>query len=671
MDKSLQDKIKLLRQQPIFSSLSTDALQNLAKLLRKKNYLAGSMIVKQGDLVNSIYILRSGIAEVWVMPAVTGDISSFNDAKLVAKLGASESIGLNREGLFSQTGARTATVVAATDVVCYQLTLEDIYQFQLEYPEVLKSIKDSVMQAHRMDFVKKLFPFKDLQVKQLHELIKNTYEINIDANRELFHENDKPDNCYFILSGSIKIINNEGRQIALLKEHDIVGETGIVLSLPRNATAITHSKCQLLVLRGEELINVMRKYQQFSLTMLYLIRSRSRPSQASDIIVYTQISKIGYTNYLLKNPRNLEIYSLSEEGYYLWNEINGQQDLNSIIKKFSAHTKSYNSAAAINLIMELAEFGFVNLRGFSTKHHRATLKFSTWLASLRRIPQMMDISFCFSNVDVWLEKTLPYFKWFFTKPCQIILGAVAIAGLIAFFIMMPKAVSLLEKVSLYHFWILYPLFLLTLSIHEFSHAYATKYFGYNVKSMGIGWFWMGPAAYCDTTDTLLASRRTRLIVNSIGVYVQAICASFGALISLFSNSPHLITLSWGYALLCYINIFMNLDPIIDLDGYYILEDISDELNLRNKAVRWLTQSSWRNLFNPSYWLKSRVALYYWGCALLFNILIIPMLWWFQLYILGAYFDIFHNVYLRTFLSLSIIFFSTVSVWAEIQAESAS
>lgn len=670
VDKLLQEKIKLLRQQPIFSRLLTDALQNLAKHLRKKSYLAGSMIVKQGALVNSIYILQSGIAEVWVFPA-SSETSSFNDAKLVAKLGAGESIGLNREGLFSETGVRTATVVAATDVVCFQLTLEDIYQLQLKYPEVLQSIKDSVMLARRIDFAKKLFPFKELEVKQLHELIKNTSEVTIDANHELFHENDKPDNCYFIIEGRVKILNNEGRQLALLKEHDIFGETGIVLSVPRNATAVTVSKCRLLVLRGEELTSVMRKYKQFSLTILYLIRARSRPSQASDIILYTQTNKIGQKNYLLKNPRNFEIYSLSEEGYYLWNEINGQQDLNSIIKKFSAHTNSYNSAAAINLIMDLAEFGFVSIRGFTTKQHKATQKFSIWLASLRKIPQMMDISFSFPNVDEWLERTLPYFKWFYTKPSQVILGALAIAGLIAFFIMMPKAVSLLEKVPLLHFWVLYPLFLLTLTIHEFSHAYTTKYFGYHIKSMGIGWFWLGPAAYCDTTDTLLADRGTRLMVNVVGVYTQAICASFGALISLFSNSPHAITLSWGYALLCYVNIFMNLDPIIDLDGYYILEDVSDELNLRNKAVRWLTKSSWKNLRSPTYWLKSRVALYYWGCALLFNILIIPMLWWFQLYILGAYFDIFHNVYLRTFLSLSIIFLSTVSVWAEIQAESSS
>ena len=131
-----------------------------------------------------------------------------------------------------------------------------------------------------------------------------------------------------------------------------------------------------------------------------------------DIIVHPQPNKYGQTNYLLKNPRNLEIYSLSEEGYYLWNEINGEQDLNSIIKKFAAHTNSYNSSAAINLIMELAEFGFLDLRGFTHKHHQSIQKFSIWLGSLRKIPQMMDISVSFKNVDQWLDnfRTLQNFK---------------------------------------------------------------------------------------------------------------------------------------------------------------------------------------------------------------------------------------------------------------------
>lgn len=124
----------VIKHQPCFAPLKDQEIEMLATLLVPKEFKAGETIVKEGDPVDSFYLLVSGEAEVKIVTYT----DKTSEVKTVAKLTAEhhDAIGLNESGFYSLSGLRTATVVALTDVVTLFLTLALFHGFSLYYSHV-------------------------------------------------------------------------------------------------------------------------------------------------------------------------------------------------------------------------------------------------------------------------------------------------------------------------------------------------------------------------------------------------------------------------------------------------------------------------------------------------------------------------------------------------------
>ena len=44
---------------------------------------------------------------------------------------------------------------------------------------------------------------------------------------------------------------------------------------------------------------------------------------------------------------------------------------------------------------------------------------------------------------------------------------------------------------------------------------------------------------------------------------------------------------WEFALLSYLAVVLNLNPLMEFDGYYVLSDLLEKPNLRPRALAWL------------------------------------------------------------------------------------
>lgn len=122
----------LVKKQACFSKLSEKEVEVLSELLVEKQYPAGSVIVTQGDPVDSVYFIVSGTADV-------RHVSFENNKEVVeslAKLRDGQSIGLSETGFYSLTGLRTATVIAETNMVLFRLSVAAFNGFALAYPHV-------------------------------------------------------------------------------------------------------------------------------------------------------------------------------------------------------------------------------------------------------------------------------------------------------------------------------------------------------------------------------------------------------------------------------------------------------------------------------------------------------------------------------------------------------
>ena len=124
--------ITLIKQQPLFSQLTDQEVDELALLFIEKKISPDDVIVKQGDEVDSFYLIVQGEADVRVGTVKEGKV----EYSSVATLHDGDAIGLNETGFYSLSGKRTATVVAITNMVLYQMSVAAFHGFALSHTHV-------------------------------------------------------------------------------------------------------------------------------------------------------------------------------------------------------------------------------------------------------------------------------------------------------------------------------------------------------------------------------------------------------------------------------------------------------------------------------------------------------------------------------------------------------
>lgn len=132
------------------------------------------------------------------------------------------------------------------------------------------------------------------------------------------------------------------------------------------------------------------------------------------------------------------------------------------------------------------------------------------------------------------------------------------------------------------FWI--PDLFVSIVIHEAGHALTTKHYGREVPRVGVGWYWFGPMAWVDTSDMWLEGRWPRIAVSLAGPYAELALGSVAALAAWLAPDPVLSAALWQFALLSYVSVLVNFDPLMEFDGYYVLIDLLDKPNLRPRSL---------------------------------------------------------------------------------------
>lgn len=115
----------------------------LASLLSEKTFEPGDVIVREGEPVDSVYLILEGTVDV--RRALDKDHPE--QLTSVATLGADMAIGLNESGFYSISGIRTATVVALSQVVVLRLSVAAFHGFALAYSHVNEVMRDYARKA--------------------------------------------------------------------------------------------------------------------------------------------------------------------------------------------------------------------------------------------------------------------------------------------------------------------------------------------------------------------------------------------------------------------------------------------------------------------------------------------------------------------------------------------
>lgn len=133
--------------------------------------------------------------------------------------------------------------------------------------------------------------------------------------------------------------------------------------------------------------------------------------------------------------------------------------------------------------------------------------------------------------------------------------------------------------------------------HEFGHGLTCTHFGGEVHEMGFAMMLMMPAFYCNVSDAwLFPERSKRLWVGLAGPYFELFLwslAVFAWRITEPETWIHFVALTVMVA--SGVHTLMNFNPLIKLDGYYLLSDYLELPNLRRRSFRQVG-SFWERLF---------------------------------------------------------------------------
>lgn len=195
-----------------------------------------------------------------------------------------------------------------------------------------------------------------------------------------------------------------------------------------------------------------------------------------------------------------------------------------------------------------------------------------------------------------LERLAPVGRLLFARRTLIVAAAVA---LFALGIQLEQAARLKLEMgnALAHPLLFLAVALVVTLLHELGHGLACHTYGGRVHDLGVMLMYLViPAAYCDVSDAhFIEGRWRRAVVALAGCYVNVILWALATLCWRVL-APELLLTRIALAVIgaTSVSLFLNLNPLLPLDGYYALEELVGVQNLRQKNVRggWVRLYRW-------------------------------------------------------------------------------
>lgn len=304
------------------------------------------------------------------------------------------------------------------------------------------------------------------------------------------------------------------------------------------------------------------------------------------------------------------MFNLAPETWELVRFFNGQRSFEQVAE---AYTQETNKSISLDDVRELAddlesiEFWYktpreknIALMQLSADERRTVVR------QKKKWGDLGYVKFPAFNPDnflVWLESRIRFvFTWWFT-----LLTLAAFSCTATIFILHWSEVSR-DTVQFFNFAdktlldvaVFWGITLVLSAVHEVAHGVTCRHFGGRVWSMGFALIYMTPAFYTDTTEgVVLCGPFERVLISVAGVWSELyLCTA--ATIVWWGTPPGTPVHDFAYVVLLMTGIatlLINWNPLMKLDGYYILCDIIGILDLKEHSTAyvsaWVKRHVWR------------------------------------------------------------------------------
>ena len=301
---------------------------------------------------------------------------------------------------------------------------------------------------------------------------------------------------------------------------------------------------------------------------------------------------LGQAYWVVKEPVGLNYYRFQDEEYAILNMIDGASSLDEIKDRFEEEfpPQKITLEELQSFIGMLHRSGLIvaNVpgQGRQLKKRRDDRRRKEIVGAMTNI---LCIRFKGFDPERVLNWVYPKISWMFSPMVVILSFAMMLSALGLILVEFETFRSRLP--SFYSFFSPYNAFWLALTlgvskvIHEFGHGLFCKHFGGECHEMGIMILVLTPCLYCNVSDSwMLPNKWHRAAIGAAGIYVEMVLASMAGFIWWFTEPGLLNNICLNLMFISSVStLLFNANPLLRYDGYYILSDVVEIPNLRQKA----------------------------------------------------------------------------------------
>jgi multidrug efflux pump subunit AcrA (membrane-fusion protein) len=295
---------------------------------------------------------------------------------------------------------------------------------------------------------------------------------------------------------------------------------------------------------------------------------------------------------VVKNRRTGDYYHLGAEEHFLLTQLDGERDAATICTAFA---RSFGQPLAEE---ELDEF-------LQRAEEQGLLRPGPGLEDTDSLGHRSDTS-TRQGILYWRKSILDPDRlftmlapkiWFFWTRAFLVLsaGSILVAAMLLW-VNRHELASSLRHATRWETAVLgWLIFLFVAALHEFAHGLTCKHHGGEVREIGVLFMFLMPCFYCNVSDAwFFREKSKRLWVTFAGGYFELFLWALAVFVWRLTVPQTVINyLAFVVLALTGVQTLLNFNPLIKLDGYYLLSDWLEIPNLSQRArARWTGHLRW-------------------------------------------------------------------------------
>jgi len=315
-----------------------------------------------------------------------------------------------------------------------------------------------------------------------------------------------------------------------------------------------------------------------------------------------KISKMvnhGRSHYVIKDNLKDSYFRFTDEEWEIIEMFNGDFTLDMIVSEFN---KKYTNKEIDKETIEeyWSHLDEIHLLEKEQKEMNIMLvekmKENRQMQLLSKKGSLLYRRFPIIDPDRFFDKIIPKIGFFWTKTSLFISLSLMLSACLIIIFNWPAfnqgiyQVFSFSEMSTAHLITLWVVIYTTIAFHEFGHGLTCKYYGGEVHEIGFLLLFFQPCLYCNVNDAWLFDKKWKQVMVTIaGGYVEFLIGSVFAIIWVLTNqNTYLNTISLQIMTICSVStVLFNFNPLMKLDGYYLLSDLLAVPNLKEESAKYL------------------------------------------------------------------------------------